>query len=92
LDIQKPISGALLNMVARGGPIPDKSALPFWTPQAPRRGDERSEEKVSGLFLDSRSSGSLAREALIYSMNGYNTGHHLKLHGERLNAPTNARW
>ena len=29
-----------------GGPIRDKSVLPIWTPQAPRRGDERSEEST----------------------------------------------
>ena len=31
------------------------------------------------------------REALIYSLNGYNTDHQLKLHGALGNASTNAR-
>ncbi len=31
------------------------------------------------------------REALIYSLTGYNTDRHLKLHGEPCNAPANAR-
>jgi hypothetical protein len=33
----------------------------------------------------------ITREALIYSVNGYNTDHHLKLHGDLRNASTNAR-
>ena len=31
-----------------------------------------------------------AKEALIYSRKGYNTGHQLKLHGELPDAPANA--
>ena len=31
------------------------------------------------------------KEALIYSLNGYNTDHQLKLHGALGNASTNAR-
>ena len=32
-----------------------------------------------------------SREALIYSVSGYNTDHHSQLHGDLGNASTNAR-
>ena len=41
--------------------------------------------------LDIQRHNNLSRETLIYSMNGYNTDHLLKLHGDLLNASTNAR-
>jgi len=40
------LTGNYRKLVARGGPIRDKSAPPIWTPKAPRRGDERSEEST----------------------------------------------
>ena len=45
-DTKTPLHGAFLCLVATGGPIRDKSALPIWTPEAPRRGDEQSEEST----------------------------------------------
>jgi len=38
-----------LEMVARGGSVRDKPAMPVWTPKAPRRGDERSEESTESM-------------------------------------------
>ena len=34
------------DLVARGRSVRNKSALPIWTPKAPHRGDERSEEST----------------------------------------------
>jgi len=38
--------GGFEHLVARGRSVRDKSALPIWTPKAPRRGDEQSEEST----------------------------------------------
>ena len=43
-------------MVARGGSVRDKSALPILTPKAPRRGDERSEVDMVDRQAELRSS------------------------------------
>ena len=55
----------------------------------PRKSGSKIDWKWSKEYVDMH--GNTAREALIYSLNGYNTDHQLKLHGALGNASTNAR-
>ena len=50
-----------------------------------------SVEKLVGFVRSAPAFTEQPKEALIYSLNGYNTDHHVKLHGALGNASTNAR-